>query len=281
MRRDYLNVSHAGHSGDIVYSLAFLRSYAFATGRAINFSVIKNLKARFAEGMKHPNGEYLMSEISYRFLEPLLSFQNYIGNVEFTDIERLPANSLRLDSYRDVKGIDLSKGNIASYLRKIFPFEIDLHNPFLSSPSARLPSSSIVCGFSKRYRNVSIDYSFLSEVPNLFFVGLPDEYLSFKQRARLDSIRYIETKNAIELASIIKQSSLFLGNQSLSFAIAEGLKVRRALELCEICPNVIPTGSGAFEFIHELSIRQILARLGLHSSADCPRKDPVYRLYLD
>lgn len=281
MRKEYLNVSHAGHSGDIVYSLAFLRSYAFANGQAINFSIIKNVKARFAQGMKHPNGEYLMSEISYSFLEPLLQFQNYIANVEFIESEQRPTDSLRLDCYRDLKGIDLSKGNIASYLRKIFPFEINLHSPFLSAPSARLPSGAIVCGFSKRYRNVSIDYSFLSGVPNLFFVGLPDEYLSFKHRARLDSIRYIETKNALELASIIKQSSLFLGNQSLSFAIAEGLKVRRALELCEICPNVIPIGSGAFEFIHELSLRQILARLGMHSSGDCSRKDPVYKLYLD
>ena len=54
--------------------------------------------------------------------------------------------------------------------------------------------------------------------------------------------RLITCNNFLEMAELIKNSKLFIGNQSSAFAIAEGLKVNRILEQSKDILNVYPLG---------------------------------------
>jgi hypothetical protein len=56
------------------------------------------------------------------------------------------------------------------------------------------------------------------------------------------AIRYRGTKTWTELAGVIRGGKLFVGNQSLAYALAEGMKVPRVLETFQDCPNCDPLG---------------------------------------
>jgi hypothetical protein len=48
----------------------------------------------------------------------------------------------------------------------------------------------------------------------------------------------------------MQRAEIFIGNQSSNFAIAEGLKVPRALEAFEPVPVATPVGGVCFEYIN-------------------------------
>ena len=50
------------------------------------------------------------------------------------------------------------------------------------------------------------------------------------------------------MAEIIRSSKFTLGNSSLAFPIAEGLKVPRLLEACPYFPAAQPHGKNAYDF---------------------------------
>ena len=56
----------------------------------------------------------------------------------------------------------------------------------------------------------------------------------------------------------ILNSDVYIGNQSFFFSIAEGLKVKRLLEVCEICPNVIPNGGTWGQFLTTRNLGKLL-----------------------
>ena len=70
------------------------------------------------------------------------------------------------------------------------------------------------------------------------------------------------TKNFYDLARIIAGCKFFIGNQSFPFALAEGLKVKRVLELYFECPNVIPAGEHAYDFCYQEQFEKIVKQLG-------------------
>ena len=59
----------------------------------------------------------------------------------------------------------------------------------------------------------------------------------------------IVANNCLELSNYINSCKFFIGNQSMPFAIAEGLKKDRLLEICSFAPNVIPSGGKCNEFL--------------------------------
>ncbi|MEK7224455.1 MAG: hypothetical protein AAB221_02085, partial [Bacteroidota bacterium] len=60
---------------------------------------------------------------------------------------------------------------------------------------------------------------------------------------------------------VIAGCKFFIGNQSFPFALAEALKVKRALELCFECPNVIPEGENAYDFVYQPQFEKIVRQL--------------------
>ena len=69
------------------------------------------------------------------------------------------------------------------------------------------------------------------------FVGLPDEYELFRKLCA--DVPYYPTPDLLEAARVIAGAKLFVGNQSLCHAIAEGLKKDIVLEVWRDGPNCL------------------------------------------
>jgi hypothetical protein len=61
------------------------------------------------------------------------------------------------------------------------------------------------------------------------FVGLPDEYNEFKKLTGWN-LDYYPVKDMLDLAEVIAGCKKFLGNQSVSLSLAQGLRVPYAFE---------------------------------------------------
>jgi hypothetical protein len=111
----------------------------------------------------------------------------------------------------------------------------------------------------KRFRNSSINYSFLPQLDNNeHFIRLGEEFEDFRDRYKLHQVRHVVCSNALDFAEVIRSSSVFVENQSLGFAVAEALKVKRALVVCKICPNVVRFGVGAGGSICQTALINLL-----------------------
>lgn len=255
--------------------MALARHVAAANSCLIDLYIPRDRPARLAPGLVHPNGsQYLMSEGAFEFIRPLLELQPYINQVKFVPEAGIPSDAIRLDPYRFANGMNLSAGNIADYPGKFYGIPLDVSIAWLDARPMKEPASFITVGASKRYRNVAIDYSFLDRVDAVRFVGLPEEYEDFKARHGLGRLVYHRCETAIDLAAAIGSSRVFIGNQSMAFAVAEGLKVNRALEACEMVPNVVPCGRGAGSFIYQTGLVSLLRSWGVPLPGDAARSAP-------
>lgn len=277
-----MNASHGGHSGDIVYGLALARRIAMANSCTVDLYIARDRPAQLAPGMQHPNGRtHMMSEAAFEFIRPLVTSQPYIGCVSFVRDAEVPADAVRLDPYRFIGGLNLAAGNIVDFPGKIYGIPIDASAAWLDAGNAVSASWPLTVAFSPRYRNAAIDYSFLAKLEGVRFVGLPDEYEDFKSRYGLHDLCYERCRTALELAQAIRCSRVFMGNQSMAFAIAEGLKVNRALEVCELAPNVIPSGPGGGSYVYQTALVRLLRTWGLDVDQRASKSmQPRFALYL-
>ena len=247
---------HAGHSGDLIYSLPFVKVVA----PNCEFYIASDIPSDMPEGMRHPNGHLMMPQQAFDFLSPLLAAQPYIGSVHYLPAEQIPP-SFRLDFFR-YTNINFKAGNEADWLRKYTGVPSNSHLPWLDA-DANLTDSPVICTFTTRYRNLSIDYSVLNNVENLCFLGMEHEFELFKSMYGLTNIRRLPVKTALEAAQAIKSARFYIGNQTMLFAIAEGLKVPRALETFEPITTVLPTGFGANDYVNNTAFQRILLDNGL------------------
>jgi hypothetical protein len=63
----------------------------------------------------------------------------------------------------------------------------------------------------------------LESYPDPIFIGLPEEHLAF-EKAFGKKVEYRRTHDFLQIAKLIKGSSIFIGNQSSPMCVAEGLK---------------------------------------------------------
>ena len=72
-----------------------------------------------------------------------------------------------------------------------------------------------------------------------------------KIKKEIPNLEFYDCKEFLEMAQIIKSSKFFLGNLSLGFHIAEGLKVPRLLEGSPIDVVYYPHGDQAYTFFFQ------------------------------
>lgn len=277
MKSKLINLAHGGHSGDIIYSLPFAKYLSEIHKCNVVYHVLSDRPATLDADVKHPNGNvFNMNRNSFEFIKSILEAQNFISHIKFTEISKLPSDTYFLDYFRDINGINQASGSIAYWSRKFFGIKINTELPWINCQSA--PKDAIVCSFSRRYRNLRIDYNFLDNY-NSYFVGLKDEYIHFSETNKLSNLKFHPVNNAIEMAKFIKSSKLFIGNQSFGFSLAEAMKVNRALEVCELSPNVIPTGKGAFEFLNTYALSNILSNFKYEFHSKITKLDCEFTLY--
>lgn len=245
---------HSGNSGDIIYSLPTI--YSLCEGAEANLYLNLDQPASYSqERGAHPLGNVMLNRTMFAMLRPLLLAQPEINRCEPYDGGHIDYD---LDVFRK-SPFSLSSGNIARWYFLHFGINADLGKPWLRVKPDTSVSGHIVIARSHGYHSPGIDYSFLKKHGKLLFVGVPEEFETMRQQ--LPSLEYRPVADFLEMASVIAGSRFFIGNQSFPFAIAEALKVRRVLEVCYLCPNVIVEGSNGHDFCFQPQFERIIDRL--------------------
>ena len=112
---------------------------------------------------------------------------------------------------------------------------------------------------SLRYRNQFINYNFLENYKDILFVGTRDEYENLKKEVK--NLEFYNCKDFIEMAEIIKNSKVFIGNLSFGYTLAEGLKVPRLLESNPEFPLVYPNGGRGYDFYFQNHFEMLFKKL--------------------
>lgn len=234
---------HSGNIGDIIYSLPTCRMLG------INH-VILNLCADPAFGGR------VLIEGSARALAPLLLSQKFVRRVtivrsnvpwEYANPAVLGVDYI-LDSFR----ASYTNHNLHLLYAHAVPFNltVDGSQPWITigrdfdDPQVH-QEPYVVVGLTNRYRRFDHAYyeHLFRNVPadRVFFVGVENDQI---ERKNLGGTAF-QTSNFVDLAKLIANAALFIGNPSFSYAIAEGIKVNRFVETPEV-NNVYPLdGSGA------------------------------------
>lgn len=261
-----LKVKHSGHLGDIIYSLpAALKLMKLNDKKFIDLYIPKGKKYHAPQGQHHICGDVWITDAMFNFISPLLLNLEYINSVEFIEELLIPKDAYDFDAFRSESMLNLASGNIVDYYFKTFGLLGSNPDRWLNCRESLIDTTlrfDIVIGRSTRYNNINIDYSLLGAFSSLIgFLGTDREYFEFKNQFSNLNIQHLNVDNAFKAMLYILNSDVYIGNQSFFFSIAEGLKVKRLLEVCEICPNVIPNGGTWGQFLTTRNLGKLLSQV--------------------
>lgn len=232
-----LNLLHSGHAADIINILPVVKELSKNHECNLYINLNKKIKKFY---YKHPAGKFFINRHIYDMLLPLLLNQKYLKNVEIFTNQSIDIN---FDLFRDLP-INLLFDNL-TYASTVTGIQPDFSKPFLEAQKHKL-QKKIIIQRSFRYRNNFIDYKFLNNYDNLYYVGTQDEFKDLKKKVK--NLNFYECKNFLDMANIVKSSKFVLVNSSITFSIAEGLNVPRLLESSPEFPAAQPHGNKAFNF---------------------------------
>lgn len=250
-----VSVKHSGHIGDILYSLNTVKSIADKHGPVdfyIGFSMPNQTP-------NHPSGKYTMTDKSFAYMLPLLESLPFIGEVYKHNGQVIDYD---LDTFRS-QGFSIASSDLRKWYRFLFTeFEIDLSDKIIKTEKQfDYLKHAVIINLTTRYRDIQIDYRKLSKLNRpLYFVGIEEEWELFN-RYGLDCKRIL-VKDALHMSQILNSCYLFIGNQSSTFALAEQMKINRALEVHNVCPNVIVSGANGIDYMTNDGLQYIINKHG-------------------
>ncbi|MEO8770344.1 MAG: hypothetical protein ABI402_09680 [Ferruginibacter sp.] len=239
--KELTTFKHSGNCGDIIYSLPVVWELA-KKGKA---AIYLQTDQRGRYNNYHPLGNVMLNERMVEMLKPLLLYQPQCKSCEVYNGNEVDYD---LDDFRKYVSLQ-DRGNIARWYFYVYAVFPSLSNPWLIAPKDPSIKDTILIARSHRYRNPHINYSFLQKYSNVKFIGVEEEFLDMK--TSIPNLEHKQVNDFLEMATLINSCKLFIGNQSFPFAIAEGLKVNRLLEVYYLSPNVIVEGRGAHDFLYQ------------------------------
>jgi hypothetical protein len=250
-----LKFKHSGNAGDIIYSLNAIRSACILHDRNAILYLKLDEPIQLHPSFKHPLGGVMLNRYMFDNLRPLLLECDFIEDVVIYTNQKVDYD---LDAFRKI-GFNLGAGDIKKWYLYAHP-ELQYHysnDPiFINKDSG----DYIVLNRSERYNNGQIDYSILNQVQlPIYFVGTDTEFAIMKNIVW--DLQHKKVANFLELKDFIAYSKLFIGNQSMCYAIAEQVDTNRLLEVFFGCPNVITEGLEMFNqegFIHALKQNELI-----------------------
>ena len=240
-------VKHSGNVGDLIYSLPAMKQI----GDDIELHLILDVPLQ-AVG-EHPNKGVQMTAKMADMVRPLLFATDFIKAV------KIMTEPVEVDYDFDLfRKFHNYTGHISQWYFHIYPkLTCDLSQPIDFNIKPKTPERPIVLNRTARYHNPTFDYSVLLPYQEkITFVGLPDEFRVIS--AKLPKITYTQVNDFAELAALIKGSELFIGNQSMAYAIAEVMKHPRIVETCPYANNVIPTGANGYGCMTLVNLIQLM-----------------------
>ncbi len=251
--KDTISFLHYGHLGDIINSLALVKE--ISKTKKCNFYVQKNKKIPIDVKKKdHPLGEVYLTEEIINKLIPLLKKQNYLNEVKIFNKEIIDVD---LNFFRELP-YNFNMDSVRWYYH-LLGVHTDASKNWISVDSSDKFKNYIIILRSLRRQNKFINYSFLSKYKNVVFIGLKNEYEDLKKS--ITNLEYYDSKDFLELASIIKNAKIFIGNLSFGYALAEAIKVPRLLESGPNFPLIYPSGSKAYDFYFQLHFEKHVENL--------------------
>ena len=258
---------HSGRLGDILYSMPLVKQLAELQDTSADYYVSSDIPARLGKDVFHPSLEVMVNSNLYDYIEPLLSRQIYLNRILHVPTLAIPRDAIDLDQFK-TSGLNLKAGLIYGWYRKAFGVSFPLEAPWISvdcsvedAEIAKDSEVSVLVGRTTRFCNTRINYRILDQIRGVGFVGLAYEYEDFTARYDLKNVRHIKVKNALQLADLMCRVKVYIGNQSSNFAIAEGLKIPRALEAFEPVPVASPVGGVCFEYLNTKFLVSFLSRV--------------------
>lgn len=244
---------HYGHLGDIINSLPVIKE--ISKKKQCSLYIQKNkLIPRHVVSKDHPFGSVYLTEKSILKMLPLLKQQEYLKNVEIYSGQKI---DIDLNFFRELP-INFNIDSVRWYFHLTGNFP-DLSKKYLEVNNHEKFKDYIVVMRSLRRQNKFINYSFLSSYKNIVFIGLRNEFDDLK--TKINNLEYFDSRDFLELAMIIKNSKLFIGNLSFGYALAEALKVPRLLESGPNFPLVYPNGENAYDFYFQRHFEELTKKL--------------------
>jgi hypothetical protein len=250
-----LNINHSGNAGDIIYAMPTLKRIHELTGATINLYFKLGQPRILPQYMSHPLGTVMLNQKMVDMLTPLVESQRYIQKCEAYNGQSI---QIDLDLFRS-QIIPNDRGNIARWCGYLTGVTPELWKKWITVQPDPGYTDKIVISRSSRYRNASIDYSFLSKYDDLVFIGIASEYEDM--RKSIPGIKWVQVDDFLKLAQLIAACKFFIGNQSFPFALAESLKVPRILEAYHEITNVIPEGENAHDFFFQEHFESLVKQL--------------------
>jgi hypothetical protein len=250
-----LKFKHSGNAGDIIYSLNAVRSACTLHDKDAILFLKLDEPIQLHPSFKHPLGGVMLNRYMFDNLRPLLLECEFIEDVVIYTNQKVDYD---LDVFRKI-GFNLGAGDIKKWYLYAFP---ELQRHYSNDPIFinRDSGDYIVLNRSERYNNGQIDYSILNQVQlPIYFVGTDTEFAIMKNIVW--DLQHKKVANFLELKDFIAYSRLFIGNQSMCYAIAEQVDTNRLLEVFFGCPNVITEGLEMFNqegFIHALKQNDLI-----------------------
>ncbi len=239
--------------GDFWYACAGIKQLCQTVKADIYMELDVSIK--FLDGIRP-----CLTLATYEMAKPLIEAQPWCNSVNLYTDQPIDVDLDKTQLDPSVNLPVMPYGSIKRWYSYLYPLmNCDYSKPWIEATSniagLTLIHNSIVINRTARYRNESINYSFLKQYQDritLLFVGLPDEAVRFNQESGLETI-HLEVSNFLELAGVINSCRLFIGNQSMCFALAEAMKTPRILEVCHYAPNVIPEGPNGEDFVYQFA----------------------------
>lgn len=245
---------HNCNSGDLIGALAGIRQIFRNDGKKAVIYQELDVPGQYYAGAVHSVKDDKGVQVTFNrkmfdMIRPLLLAQDYIDDFQvYTDQQPF----IPLTIIRGKLNVNIPYGALPSWTMLAFPdMACDLAEPWISVPDGDYIESYILVNRTERYRNDSIDYSFLKKYSDVVFTGTEKEHYDFCKTFGLGCPR-IEVDNFLDLAQAMKNCRFFIGNQSFPWNLANAMGIPRILEMCSYAPNCQPfVGTDNFGFLHQ------------------------------
>lgn len=258
-----ISFKFSGFSGDVIHYLAGIKQVCESQGAKAELYLWLDQIGHCYPGAEHPYEGKMINQYAFDMLEPLLIRQSYIHTVAPWKGEKIIVD---MDRIRQ-KQVAMPYGSLSHWIGMEFSdMQTDLSKKWIGTdPNSeyrmKLMHEKILINRTSRYRMPYVSYYFLKDYANkLVFVGLEKEHEDFQKTWQFE-LPFIKADNFHDLALYMKACKFFIGNQSVCFAIAEGLKIPRILEVCEYAPNVHPIGDRAHYFMFQEGLMYLVDKL--------------------
>ncbi len=203
---------HGGDLGDLIYALPAIRA---AGGGILYLTELKPGREPLNAGRRQA-------------IIPLLRLLDYIEDIQLHQSEPV---DLDFTGFR--KSLRPGERNLAETQLEFAGFPISLASEAWIDPhclGGAVEHLPIIVHWTDRYRNPIFPWrEFVTRFGRrAYFLGLSTEYSAFVEQ--YGSIWHRPTTDLLEMARLIASGGLFVGNQSVGYALAEAMKLPAVLE---------------------------------------------------